>query len=227
MSAGGVRLAPNVRSVLVFGGSFDPPHVAHMVLARAARDAVGADVLLYVPAARSPLKQGGPVASGEERLAMLRLAVADDAKSAVSSVEIDRAGPGPSYTVDTLRELSAAFGKSVALRLLIGADQAADFHRWREPDTIVALAEPVVMLRAPSESWEGLAARLKGHWPEAEIARWGRRVVNVPMMDVSATRVRALLASGAKDCELGGAVPASVLRYVREHGLYGAVPGRE
>jgi len=215
----GVTLVPGTRQVIVFGGSFDPPHRAHVELPRLVREAIGADVVLYVPAKRSPFKGSAPGASGDERMEMLRLAVGDDARSLVSAMELER-GEGPSYTVETLRELAREFGPGVRLRLLMGADQAAEFHRWREPAEIMRLAEPVVMLRAPAESWEGLRGRLEPHWTPGEVEQWGRRVVRVPTMDVSATAVRELLASGADNGRLDRWMMPQVLRYVRERGLY-------
>lgn len=217
-------LPSGTRSVIVFGGSFDPPHRAHVELPRAVRSAAGADVILYVPAARSPLKGSAPGATASDRLAMLKLAVQDDPRSLVTSIELDRGSGEPSYTIDTLRQLSQLFGSQVRMRLLIGADQAADFHRWRSPHEIMALAEPLVMLRAPAESWEELRSRLAEHWAGPEIDRWRLRVVSVPTMDISATRIREILGSQSADTALAGLIPTAVLAYIRRRALYGAAP---
>ena len=217
------------RSVLVFGGTFDPPHRAHVTLPLAVRDAIGADWLLYIPAGRSPHKTRNPVASDADRLAMLGAALEGTERVAISTIECAGAeGPDdseaserpPSYTVDTLERLSGLAG-STRLRLLIGADQAASFHRWREPERIIGLAEPVVMLRPPHEDRGALLGALGRHWPKDELDRWSHRIVEAPVMDVSATRVRSLLGAGAiDDPEVTGALPPGVLRVIRERALY-------
>jgi nicotinate-nucleotide adenylyltransferase len=236
---------PRVRSVLVFGGTFDPPHLAHVELAAAARRSVEARLkladrsdpsvgtegldgvwLLYVPAARSPHKTRGPAASDEHRVGMLRVALAGVPRSAVWTDELDRA-PGASYTVDTLRRarrwLDAHAGASVGLWLLIGADQAAAFHRWREPRAILDLAEPVVLLRGEEQSPELLLDTLRqsGFWSEPELARWERGIVRGPTMDVSATAVRAALRRKRRqNAKLLGMLSPAVLEYIDQRGLY-------
>ncbi len=148
-----LTIPEDAASVLVFGGSFDPPHNAHVALPPIVRDAVGCDWLLYVPAARSPLKETQSGATGEERLAMVRRAVAGIDRASVTDLELQRGGV--SYTVDTLRQLREALGFDVTLRLLIGADQALDFHRWREAETILKRGEPVVMMRGDGSQAPG------------------------------------------------------------------------
>ena len=201
-------------TVILFGGTFDPPHRGHVELPERVRRAVegrmggagGAAWLVYVPAARSPFKDVGPVASDEDRLEMLRRAVAGNPRAVVWDVEIERArreGEGPSYTVETVERARRELGDDVTLRLLIGADQAAEFHRWRRPREIISMAEPLVMLRSPEESVEGLMARMRasGAWSEEELAAWAGRVVEVGTMDVSATRVREELMKQGRDRE--------------------------
>jgi nicotinate (nicotinamide) nucleotide adenylyltransferase len=156
------------RRVLVFGGTFDPPHLAHAQLPMLAAAQLGCDEILYVPAAINPLKSGTKLkpAPPEHRLAMLLLAVADVPGAKISTIELDR--KGKSYTIDTLRALHKQQGNSVGsspsprlrarppapspapiFHLLIGADQALDFHRWKNWQEIIELATPAVMLRPP------------------------------------------------------------------------------
>lgn len=212
--------------VLVFGGTFDPPHRAHFALPLAARDAIGADWLLYVPAARSPLKTDGPIASDDDRIAMLRAGLRATDRASISTIELahDSSEEGtraPSYTVDTVARLKSIPPNGVELRLLIGADQAADFHRWREPRRIIELAEPAVMLRAPHASREVLMRRIRAHWTREEADCWEQRLVGVPLLNVSATRVRELLGAGSlDDAELRKALPDGVLDHIHARGLY-------
>ncbi len=209
-------------AVLLFGGTFDPPHRAHIELPLAAKAACGAQWLVYMPAGRSPHKAEGPEASGDDRFAMLEAAVEGEPGVVVSRREID-APDGPSYTVRTVEAMRDALGDSRELRLLIGADQARSFHRWAESGRIIELAPPLVMLRSPDETRDGLLDAMRDHWDAGELARWGERVVDVPVMDVSATRVRVLLAEGALDGEeIRAALPEGVIRVIRERGLYGA-----
>jgi nicotinate-nucleotide adenylyltransferase len=209
--------------VLLFGGTFDPPHRAHIELPLRAKEAVGASWLVYIPAARSPLKDDGPIASGDDRVDMLEATLEGRAGAIVSRIEID-APDGPSYTVDTLDRLRAAIGESRELRLLIGADQARSFHKWREFERIIELAEPVVMLRAPSESREKLLGAMQGHWTEEQLDAWSSRIVDVPVMDVSATRIRELLEAGDLDsAELADLLPEAVLKIIRERDLYASL----
>lgn len=220
IEVGPAPVPPSAREVLVFGGTFDPPHRAHVDLPLAAMERLGADWLLYVPAARSPHKSSGPEASDEDRLAMLRAALARREQVSISTLEMERDGGGPSYTVDTLRALRVLLPEGARMRLLIGADQAAAFHRWRMPEEIAALAEPVVMLRPPIESEEGLIRSMRPHWRSGELEAWRRRIVAVPMMDISATELRNRLRA-RKDCrELGDALPPGVGRLIDERALY-------
>lgn len=211
---------PGVRTLLVFGGTFDPPHRAHITLPLAARDTIGADWLMYVPAAKNPLKSSGPDASGADRVDMLRAALEGAERISISTIELERDASSPSYTVDTLRELRVVLGESVSMRLLIGADQAVMFHSWREPREIIRLAEPLVMLRDPVETMEELLGAMRAPWPDVELAQWKKRIVAAPMIEASATRVRDLLRAGPDQPELKRLLAPGVLGIIRERGLY-------
>ncbi len=178
----------------VFGGTFDPVHVGHLAIANDALEELELESVFFVPARRSPLKQDGPVASAEDRLAMLTAAIADEPRFRVSPVELDR--KGPSFTIDTLEALRA----EGALFLILGSDAYADFERWREPARIRDLATIV------------LAAR-----PGAPNAPRGVRMLDSPLMDISSRELRARAARGRS---LRYLVPEAALRYIEEHRLY-------
>jgi nicotinate-nucleotide adenylyltransferase len=178
----------------VFGGTFDPVHVGHLAIANAALDELELDRIYFVPARRSPLKQDGPIASPEDRLAMLVSATANEPRFRVSEIELDR--KGPSFTVDTLEALRG----EGELFLILGSDAYADFERWREPARIRDLATVV------------LAAR-----PGAPNAPSGVRMLDSPLMDISSRELRARAARGRS---LRYLVPEEVLRYIEEHRLY-------
>jgi nicotinate-nucleotide adenylyltransferase len=219
----GDRIDSSVRTVMLFGGSFDPPHKGHVHLPLLAarhlerlQDEEKGVWILYIPAARSPHKARGPAASDAQRVAMLHLATEHLPRCGVWTDEIDRAAGGagaPSYTVDTLRRLRSWLddhgGDDVRLRLLIGADQAAALDKWREPEAVVGLADPLVMARDTTAVF-----------PQG-LGDWGRRLLPVAKLDVSSTAVRtALAAGGGGDAVLKRSLDAPVLAYIREHALY-------
>ncbi|MFU8829223.1 MAG: nicotinate-nicotinamide nucleotide adenylyltransferase [Phycisphaerales bacterium] len=188
-------------TILVFGGSFDPPHVGHSLLASHARVAAGLDWLLVIPAAQSPHKDAPPLFEPEERLKLVKLAFANDSHASVSRMELDRRAKRPSepsYTVDTLHTLRGFLPLGVQMRLLLGADQVLSLHRWLEPLAIMAMAEPLVMRRT-GESEEGaeLAERIAANWPASgrglAAQDWAKRIIDVPLVDASSTEVRRWL----------------------------------
>ncbi|MBK7403922.1 MAG: nicotinate-nicotinamide nucleotide adenylyltransferase [Phycisphaerales bacterium] len=211
-------------AIVLVGGTFDPPHRAHVELPALARDrAAGPGAwLVFVPAARSPCKAGLPTPAAE-RVMLLRLALAATPRAAIWTDEIDRADPGaPSYWVDTLRRAIAVRPES-RFWFVIGADQAAAFHRWREPRAILALASPIVVPRAPTATAAALREELEasGFWSEAEVAHWLGALADVPPVVGSATEIRAALASEDPDAPvLHRLLDPAVLRAIRHAHLY-------
>lgn len=201
-------LPANLRSLLFVGGTFDPPHRAHVNLATAAADALHCDRILFVPARHSPLKNA-PATPSEHRLAMLRLAVQGVARASISPFELER--PAPSYTVETLEALRAAIGPRPVVRLLLGSDQALEFHRWRDPRRVLELATPAIVLRPPHTPASFDAAPVPGAW-----ADW---IVDLPLDPVSSTIVRDRLQRGL---DVRGLLCPEVLDYIRAHNLYRA-----
>lgn len=193
----GVRLG-------ILGGTFDPPHVGHLLAASDAVEALGLDRLLFIPAAVQPFKSGRVEASPAERLRMLQLMVGDDPRFAVDSIEIDR--EGLSYTVDTLAALSAR-DPGARRFLLIGEDLAGQIESWREPRRIAALAEIVVLSRGGSAG-AGSAPAI----PAIPVTRIATRRV-----DVSSTEIRARVRAGRS---IHGFVTDAVADFIRSAGLY-------
>jgi nicotinate-nucleotide adenylyltransferase len=189
----------------IFGGTFDPPHLGHVTVAGDVADALALDRVLWVPARVSPHKLGRGVTSPEARLAMVRAAAAEDPRFQVSEVELER--PGPSYTVDTLRDLRARW-PGAEIYLILGADQLRVFASWRGPEEILRLATLALMDRE-GEDASGLAPGLPGM----------ERAVHVPVtrVDVSATRVREAVAAGE---DVSAMVPAGVWAVIDGEGLY-------
>ncbi|MFO7893985.1 MAG: nicotinate-nucleotide adenylyltransferase [Longimicrobiales bacterium] len=183
----------------IFGGTFDPPHIGHLIAAQEVHVQLGLDRLLLMPAAVPPHKQDEVVTPGALRAEMLRAAVGDDGRFEVSELELDR--EGPSYTVDTLRELRTRY-PDAGLYLAVGADQMAEFGSWREPDAIAELATLVTFGRS-------------GKSPDTE--RWPVTAVDVPELDLSSTMVRDRVRDGRPIRYL---VAPAVEAMIRELGLY-------
>jgi nicotinate-nucleotide adenylyltransferase len=183
----------------LFGGSFDPIHHGHLIVAQAVVEALGLEQLRFLPAREQPFKVGRHLAPPELRARMVALAIAGEPRFALERAELER--PGPSYTVDTLRYLRER-EPDRRFALLIGADAARELPEWREAGALPALAELVVFTRAGSEV------------PELP---WPVQVVPVPAVGISATEVRRRVALGRS---IRYWVPDAVGEAIRAAGLY-------
>jgi nicotinate-nucleotide adenylyltransferase len=192
----------------IFGGTFDPPHIGHLIVAQDAALALELDLVLFVPAADPPHKRGVPVTAAALRLRMLELAVAGDPRFRIEPLELDR--PGPSWTVDTLRAL-AAREPDTRWSLLLGMDQFVDFASWREADVIRSLAGLAVLGRG------GAGAAAGGGRDLVRPLGPGAVEVAVPRIDISSTMIRERVAAGRPIRYL---VPGAVERFIFENGLY-------
>lgn len=194
------------RRVGLFGGAFDPPHEAHVALARAAVEQLGLDELRVLPTGQAWHK-ARDLSSAEHRLAMARMAFAGVPHATVDERELHR--QGPTYTVDTLRELRREH-PGAELVLVIGADQAEALHRWRESAELPKLATIAIAERArPAGSPVPFdASDIPGR-------RW--EAVELPPMPISATAIRQRVAAGEGIAHL---VPEGVARYIDQQQLY-------
>lgn len=193
----------------IFGGSFDPIHNGHLLLAESCREQALLDQVWFVPAAVSPHKQGEKPTNATDRIEMVRLAIGGHESFVLSEVETSRGGV--SYTVDTLEEIKAE-RPSDELFFLMGADSLVDLPKWRSPEKICELARILVVARpdSPSPDMSALAPFLK------DSADTGI-VVTMPMVDYSSTEIR-------RRCQAGESiryrVPRSVEKYIEAKRLY-------
>lgn len=185
----------------IFGGSFDPPHVGHLLAAHDACEQLRLDRVVFVPAGKQPLKPDARGASADQRLALVRALVDGDDALTVSPVEVDR--PGLSFTVDTVRHFATEHPAAERF-LLLGADVLASFDQWREPAEVVRLARPAVLVRGETP----IPATLAG----APVTRVPTRRV-----DVSSTEIRERVRAGRS---IRGFVPDAVADLIARERLY-------
>jgi nicotinate-nucleotide adenylyltransferase len=194
-----------------FGGSFDPPHLGHLSIARAATSAFSLDQVLFAPTGRQPLKPTGPSASFGDRIAMVKLLCEGQPTFLASTLDAPLSST-PNYTVDTLRHLRSNLTPDDAVFIIVGLDAFLDIRRWRAPETLLSLADWVVVTR-----------------PGFSLAQLGKLTLTpeqlrcVHTLDgiahpASATEIRALLHSGSA-CK--NFIPPSILKYIRSNHLYG------
>jgi nicotinate-nucleotide adenylyltransferase len=183
----------------VFGGTFDPPHVGHLIAAQEVHRQLELDRVLLVPAGVPPHKRGETITPGHIRMAMVRAATAADQCMEPSPIELER--DGPSYTVDTLRALHERY-PDAELHLAIGADQIEDLPQWKEPEEIARLAR--------------LVAFARGGQPPPE-SPWPVTIVEVPTTEISSTEIRRRVATGAP---IRYFVPEPVRQIIAREGLY-------
>jgi len=185
----------------VFGGSFDPVHVGHLIVAEAAADVLELDRVLFVPARVQPFKIGLHAASAEDRVAMLQLAIDGNPRFSLDRREIER--DGPSYTADTLRELHSETPQD-ELFLLVGADAAWDLPRWQDAEMLSQYATLIVFSRPGFKI------------PELEMIS---RAIAVPAINLSATDIRR---SACRGDSLRYLVPSAVVDFIESNCLYGS-----
>jgi nicotinate-nucleotide adenylyltransferase len=195
------------------GGTFDPIHVGHLAIAEEAREVLGLERVLFVPAGEPPHRPAASVADARHRAAMVELAIAGNASFELSRIELDR--PGPSYTSDTLDELAAAAraaDREPDLTFILSAETLRDLPTWHAPEHLVDTSRIAVVPRegypAPDRAW------LRAQFPDRD----GRfDLLEGPRLGLSSTSIRGRVAAGRSIRYL---VPPAVAAYIAEHGLY-------
>jgi nicotinate-nucleotide adenylyltransferase len=207
-----------MKRIGIFGGSFNPIHMGHLILAERVREARSLDRVIFVPAGRPPHKPEQPMAAPAHRLAMVRLAIAGNPVFDSTSVELDRSGP--SYTLMTVRHVRESLSPATRLFLILGGDSMRDIHTWWHVETLLREAEIICFDRPgfPAEdAIAELAERYGREW--AEKAR--ELKVDGPLLAISATDIRRRISAGLSVRYM---VPETVCAYIREHGLYASRP---
>ena len=194
----------------ILGGTFDPIHIAHLIIAEEARVQLGLEEVVFIPAGQPWLKEDQPISPAQLRMEMVRIAIAANPFFRVSPIEGDR--PGPTYTHDTLLALREEWGSGAELYFVLGADSLQELPRWKEPKRILELCTPVVFSRPEytDVSLEKLDEALPGIGKRV-------RLLRDPQIGVSGTEIRRRVAEGTPVRYL---VPEGVERFILEHRLY-------
>lgn len=196
----------------IFGGSFDPVHLAHLLLAESCLEGARLDQVLFMPCATQPHKTDRVLADAKHRQAMLELAIGGHPQFAISTLELDRGGV--SFTVETLRALTAARPDDT-FYFLMGGDSLADFPKWREPEEICRLAIPLVVRRtgSPEPAWDSFAP-----WVTAQrLAEIQKLQIFMPIIELSSTEIRQRVRDKRT---IRYRLPRSVEMYIRQQQLY-------
>ncbi len=186
----------------IFGGTFDPVHIGHLVVAERVAEAEQLARVLFLPAGRPPHKQGRTFAPAADRLAMVERAVAGNPRFAVSAIELE--SDGPSFTIDTVRRLKAEGASHLAL--ILGADSLVELGTWRRPEALLGECRVIVVERPGFD--------LAGALPAF---RQSAHMIDAPRLDISSSDIRARVRAGLSIRYL---VPEAVREYIAEHGLY-------
>jgi nicotinate-nucleotide adenylyltransferase len=198
----------------VFGGTFDPVHLGHLIIAEQCREQAQLDEVWFVPAARPPHKQDRTPTDFARRVEMLSYAIAGQPAFRIDELENER--PGPSYTADTLEELHRRH-PDAELSLLIGSDSLQDMHHWYDPGRIVAHARLLIVARPGWPLWPAERLREAMRLPEGAALRL--EIIPMPLIEISSRDLRRRVAAGKSIRYL---VPRAVECYIETHRLYGA-----
>ena len=201
------------KRIALFGGTFDPIHIGHTIVAAKAAECIGAQEVIFIPAKCSPLKQSSPQASEQHRLHMIALAIADCDKFQLSCYELKKSGP--SYTLQTVRYFQEKSGSSTSIYWLAGADSVDDLSHWYRFEQLIDECNLCVMFRAgcPTPDF----AKFESLWGEQRVEKLQRNVIETPLVNISSTKVRKRIAAGL---DITGMLNEQVVAYIFEKNLY-------
>lgn len=198
----------------VLGGTFDPVHYGHLIIAQEALEALGLATVIFVPAASPPHKRDRAPVPIEHRYRMTELALEDDPRFCISDIECRRGGT--SYTVNTLEEMQRSLGPGDELCFLIGSDTVSELPTWKGFQRLPELCRLIIVAR-PGFPLEDISS-LAPHFPQDTVARLRRQALAIRPIGISATVIRRKLSQGRSIRYL---VPEPVRDYIEQHDLYG------
>jgi nicotinate-nucleotide adenylyltransferase len=192
----------------ILGGTFDPIHIGHLVVAEEARTKLGLSEVLFVPAGQPWLKQARDITPAAHRVEMVRRAIADNPHFKLCTLEVER--PGPSYTVNTLTLLQKQLGSQASLFFILGRDTLAELPLWKEPRKVIQLCRLVVPPRLGSKDLKHLETAIPGLLDKVI-------QLDMPVIGISSSEIRHRIAQGLPIRYL---VPSVVEKYIAEHRIY-------
>ena len=201
------------KKIILFGGSFDPIHRGHIIVAKSAAKQIGSDKVVFIPARRSPHKEFFPNAGDNARLDMISIAISAENTFQVSDCELKRSDP--SYTIDTIRFFRQTYPDDTQFYWLVGADMLAELPKWYEIRSIIDECNLSIMDRGGMDAPDMTA--LEGVITSERVEKLKKNMISTPLEEVSSTEIRAKLAQGQDVSEL---LDADVLAYIRENRLY-------
>ncbi|MBN2455240.1 MAG: nicotinate (nicotinamide) nucleotide adenylyltransferase [Sedimentisphaerales bacterium] len=201
------------KKIALFGGTFDPIHLGHTIVAAKAAEHIGARRVIFIPAKSSPLKDSSPQVSAQHRLQMVTLAIANINSFEVSDYEVKK--DSPDYTLHTVRHFQVEFGSSASIFWLAGADSVDDFPNWYKIEELIDECNLCVMFRAGCDAPD--FSRFKSLWGAERIKKLQQNTIDTPLVEISSTEIRRRLASGLDVTEM---VDRKVCQYITNNGLY-------
>ncbi len=199
--------------IALFGGTFDPIHLGHTMVAADACKRLGAEKVIFIPAKRSPLKGFLPKAGDADRFTMITLAIAEQERFEVSDYELNK--PAPSYTLETVGHFQQKYGRETSIHWLIGADSINDLVYWHKIAELIDACHLTTMYRAGCEPPD--FARFEGLWGSLRVKKLQRDIVQTPLIDISSTEIRKRVAAGQDTADI---LHPAVAGYIRKNELY-------
>lgn len=201
------------RTIALFGGTFDPIHLGHTIVAADAGKHIRAEKIIFIPAKRSPLKGFLPKASDDDRFKMIALAIAGEESFEVSDFELRK--PAPSYTLETVRKFQKDYGSETLIHWLVGADGVDDLAYWHKIIELIDACNLTTMYRAGCEPPN--FTKFEDIWGHRRVEKLHRNIVKTPLIDISSTEIRNKIAAGQ---DASNMLHSAVWSYIRENSLY-------
>lgn len=199
--------------IALFGGTFDPIHIGHTVVAEGAASGLGAEKTIFIPTKRSPFKALSPLANDEDRLKMVSLAIVDYENFEVSDYELQK--ELPVYTIGTVRHFKCEFGKDSSIYWLIGADTIDELVRWYRVVELIDECNLCAMYRAGCEKPD--FTRFGKVWGAERVEKLQTNIIETPLINISSSEIRSRIAAGS---DISNMVCPAVGEYIKKHGLY-------
>lgn len=201
------------RKIILFGGTFDPIHLGHTIVAAEAVDHISAEKIIFIPAKQSPLKSFLPKASDLQRMEMITLAIAGNDRFESADYELNR--PTPSYTIDTIKKFQSEYGSNTTIYWLIGADVINELYHWYRIVELLDSCNLSVMYRAGTKVPD--FSEFTSIWGPERTGKLQKNVIKTSLINISSTEIRNSIATGK---DISSLVAPAVAEYIKDHNLY-------